>query len=414
MTLAKKTQSLASYDNAPFFEKAFKYAVKHDFIDQVRIDEIINDAATGSIQIAEYFGYSPHLRKNLEESTKLMVSLVSLYLEDTTNGALEKAAQLLKEKSFRSISRGGSQLLKTLYAMPEDNHFGFERFESESEFLKKCLINGISATKYKQVLKDCERFKRAISFASWLANKMGATLATLNNLHAPAAHVIRTALLSLAYGTKKVGGRSSFPDENGLFEIFTLMRKEWSFLGDVTCSKIFLNDIPDEFGNYATEILLSIQNDDLPKIVDQSLPLVSVFSDLKVRKYFYLHDSLGKVSKFDKMLAEEWFSLTGGTEDDALLLTLFLCSASGSQPKTQLKVSEAKSIVLSIRENGILEKEVLKLIGKAPHDEIEQLLALWGDFIEEARPFLLDKSDAKLNEVLVFLFDYCNIQKPKT
>ena len=53
------------------------------------------------------------------------------------------------------------------------------------------------------------------------------------------------------------------------------MRKEWGFLGDVTCSKIFLNDIPDEFGNYATEILLNIQSEDIPKIVDQSSTIKS-------------------------------------------------------------------------------------------------------------------------------------------
>ncbi|MBC7787230.1 MAG: hypothetical protein H7Z18_07250, partial [Methylophilaceae bacterium] len=123
--------------------------------------------------------------------------------------------------------------------------------------------------------------------------------------------------------------------------------------------------------------------------------------------------ALGKVSNFDKLLAEEWFSVTNGTEDDALLLTLFLCVASGLAPKTELKISEAKKAVSNIREKGILEKEVLKLIEKAPHEELEQLLALWSDFIDEAKPFLLDKTDEKLKQVMLFLVDYCNIQKAK-
>lgn len=414
MALNKKNQSVAAYDNAPFFEKAFRYAVQHNLLDQAGIDEIINDAATGSVQIAEYFGTSSHLRKNLEESMQRMVSLVSLYLEDTTDGELDKAAQLLKEKSFRSISRGGSQMLKALYSMPEDGHLGSTRFDTENEFLKKCLVKGMTVSKYRQAFKDCERFKREINFASWLVNKIGVSPNTFNDFHASAEHVIRTSLLSLAYGAKKVGSNKPvFPDEKGLFEIFTSIRKEWQFLGDVTCSKRFLEEIPDEFSHYAMETLLSIQNNDIPKIINQSIPLESVFGDLKARKYFYLHDPLGKVSKFDKMLAEEWFSITAGTEDDALLLTLFLCIASGLQPKTQLKVSEAKKAVLSIREKGLQEKDVFKLIEKAPHDEVEQLLSLWGDFIEEARPYLLDKSDEKLNEVMAYLFDHCNIQKPK-
>ena len=414
MASIQNNQSLASYENAPFFEKAFKYAVQYRLIDEAKIDEIVNDAATGTIQISEYFGTSSHLSTNLEDAKKRMVSLVSLYLEDTTDGDLDKAAQLLKEKPFRSLSRGGSQMLKTLYAMPEDNHFGTSRFESESEFIKKCLVNGMTVKKYRQTFKSCAQFDQEIKFASWLVNKFVASLNTFNHLFAPAEHVIRTSLLSLAYGAKKIGSKITFPDENGLFEIFTSIRKEWAFLGDVTYSNKFLDELPNTFVTYTQETLLSIKNDDFPKIVNQSIPLASVFADLKVRKYFYLHDTLGKVSKFDKLLAEEWFSVTNGTEDDALLLTLFLCVASGLAPKTRLKVSEAKKAVSNIREKGILENEVLKLIEKAPHEEVEQLLALWGDFIDEAKPFLLDKTDEKLKQVMLFLADYCNFHKAKT
>lgn len=410
MASTQKNQSVASYENAPFFERAFRYAIQHSLIDQARIDEIINDAAKGTIQIAEYFGTSSHLRANLEESKKRMVGLVSLYLEDTTDGDIASAAQLLKEKPFRSLSRSGSQMLKDLYLMPEDDHFGSPRIDSENEFLKKCLVSGMAVSKYRQTVRDCERFRHKLNFALWLAKKIGAPIHTLNDLHAPAEHVIRTSLLSLAYGAKKVGNKTSFPDENGLFEIFTSIRKEWGFLGDVTCSKKFLEDIPTEFNHLALEILSSIEHEDIPKIVNQSMPLEAVFKDFKVRKYFFLFNPLSEVSQFDKMLAKEWFSLTGGVEDDALLLTLFLCSASGVQPKTELTMSEAKKIVLTIREKGLLEKEVSKLIEKAPHDEVGQLLALWQDFIEEARPFLLDKSDEKLEQVMSHLIDHCNIR----
>lgn len=411
MALTQKNQSVASYDNAPFFERAFRYAVQHSLIDQARVDEIITDAAKGTLQITEYFGASSHLRVNLEESKKRMVNLVSLYLEHTTDGDIDRAVQLLKEKPFRSLSRGGSQMLKDLYLMPEDDHFGSPRLDSETEFLKKCLVNGMTVSKYRQTFKNCERFRKELNFASWLVKKTGAPIHKFNDLHAPAGHVVRTSLLSLAYGAKKVGShKASFPDENGLFEIFTAIRKEWGFLGDITCSKKFLEDIPGEFSQLALETLSSIENEDIPKIVNQSTPIEAVFSDLKARKYFFLFDPLNEVSKFDKMLAEEWFSLTGGVEDDALLLTLFLCVASGAQPKTGLTISEAKKMVLTIREKGLLEKEVSKLIEKAPHDEAGQLLALWGDFIEDARPFLLDKSDGKLEQVMAYLIDHCNIR----
>jgi hypothetical protein len=414
MTSTKNIQSVAAYDNAPFFEKALKYAIQHSIIDQVRIAEIISDAATGSIQIAEYFGESSHLRKSLETSKQHMVSLVSLYLEASTGGELNKAALLLKEKPFRALSRGGSQMLKTLYSLPEDNHFGSPRLDSEREFLKRSLNNGLSVTKYEQSFKACERFKRDIDFATLLAKKIGVPINQLNEHHVSAEQVIRTLLLSLAYGAKKiVSNKTAFPDEVSLFEIFKSIRKEFVFLGDVTCSTKFIDEIPAEFQSYATEALLNIKNEDISKVVNQSLTLESIFNELKDRQYFYLHDELNEVSRFDKGLSAEWFLLTGGTEDDALLLTLFLCAAAGINQETMLKASDAKKAVLNIRQHGLLQNEVMSLIKKAPFDEVAQLKSLWSEFIEEALPFLLDSSDEKLNEVIAYLVDRCNIQTAK-
>jgi hypothetical protein len=419
MALTQNTHSVAAYDNAPFFEKALKYAVDNNIIDQARLAEIINDAATGSLQIAEYFDESTHLRKNLEVSMNRMVSLVSLQLEDTTDGELDKAAQLLKDKPFRALSRGGSQMLKALYNMPEDEHFGSARLDSEREFLKKCLSKELSVAKYRQSFKDCERYKSHLNLATLLVKKLGATTSELDEMHASTQHVIRTSLLSLAYGAKKaITNKIKFPDENTLFEIFTSIRKEWALLGDVTCSSKFMDDVPAEFQAYTKATLQSIQNEDIPKIVNQSVGLESVLNDLKHSQYFYLHNQLNEVSRFDKALSADWFALTGGidasgNDEDSLLLTLFLCVAGGVDRKTTLKVFEAKKAVLNIRENGLLQNEVLNLIKTAPHDDIDQLTSLWDEFIDEASPYLLDSSDENLHEVMMYLTERCNIQKPK-
>lgn len=419
MAHTQHTHSVAAYDNAPFFEKVLKHAVQNNFIDQARLAEMINDAATGSLQIAEYFDESTHLRQNLEVSMRRMVSLVSLYLEDTTDGELDKAAQLLKDKPFRALSRGGSQMLKALYSMPEDENFGSSRLDSEREFLKKCLSKEPSVAKYRQSFKDCERYKNQINLATLLVKKLGATASELNDMHASSQHVIRTSLLSLAYGAKKaMANKNKFPDEATLLEIFTSMRKEWALLGDVTSSSKFIEDVPIELQANIKATLQSIQNEDIPKIVNQSINLELVLNDLKHSKYFYLYDQLNEVSRFDKALAADWFSLigntdAGSTDEDSLLLTLFLCVAAGVSHKTTLKVFEAKKAVLNIRENGLLQNEVLNLIKTAPQDDINQLMSLWDEFIDEASPYLLDSSDENLHEVMSYLTDRCNIQKTK-
>jgi len=407
--MSEKKQSIAAYENGLFFEKTLRYAVAHKLIHQDALIAIVNDAATGSVQIAEYFGASSHLRQNLENAKTKMAFLVSLYLEHTCDGDMLKAANLLNEKPFRALSRGGSQLLKTLYSLPEENYFGSPRLDSEVEFLKKQLAKGLTVNEYRKSLERGQLFKTEFNLAIWLLRKMGLATSAFSELHAPVEHVIRTCLLSLAYGAKKptVSG-FNFPDEHALFEIFTSIRKEWSFLGDVTSSTIFLKDIPVEFNDYLHQSLMSIQKDDIPKIVDSSVSLKSVFDQLKESKYFFLYNPLDAVSHFDKLQAEEWFTLSGGNDDDASLLSLLLCGAAGIKPKVGLSKNDVKKIVLAIRKNGLLETEVAKLINKASHEEIEQLTSLWQDFIEVAKPYLLDKSDDKFAQVMPFLIQHCN------
>ena len=401
-------QSLSAYENGPYLEKALRYGALHQILNQESLVAIINDAATGSVQIAEYFGNSSHLRQHLDDAKNKMVSLVSLYLEHTCDGDLFQAAQLLKDKPFRALSRGGSQMLKTLYALPEDNYFGSPRLESEAEFLKKQLTKGITVTRFRKLLKEGAHNKLKLNFASWLLKKMGANVSAFSELHAPSDHVIRTCILSLAYGAKKAASKgANYPDEGALFEIFTAIRKEWTFLGDVTSSKKFLIDVPAEFNVYAQQTLASIEEEDIPKIVNASIALQTTFDQLKVAQYFFLYNPMDAVSKFDQMQANEWFTMTGGSEDDASLLTLMLCRAAGMKPKTTLKANEAKKAVLAIRTHGFLQEEVLLLIDHAPHDEVDQLTALWQDFIEEANPYFQDKSDDKLVQVLSFLAHHC-------
>ncbi|MEY3884724.1 MAG: hypothetical protein RIS87_499 [Pseudomonadota bacterium] len=423
MNPAENNQSLAFYDNAPFFDRALKHAVQNRLIDQAKIDEMINDAATGTIQIAEYFGATAHLRENLQQASVWMASLVSLHLENESNGDLQLAAQMIKEKSFRTLSRGGSQMLKALYALPEDDHFGALRFDTESDFLKRCLSSHMTLAKYRQSMVMHSQFKLELGLANYLLKKMATTSRAFNDLHAPAKHVLRSAVLFMAYGAKKIAasklsagklstGKAGFPDENALFEIFTAMRKEWSFLGDVSCSEKFLEEIPEDYLPLALQTLASIQQEDIPKIVSPAVPLATIFADLKVRQYFFLFDPMNDVSQFDKKLAEEWFVLTNGTEDDALLLSLFISASAGLKLKTSLTVAEVKKAVLNIRENGLFEKEVIKLIKKAPHDEQEQLQSLWTEFIEDASLYLLDESDENLSEAVAYLKDHCNIIVP--
>ena len=75
------------------------------------------------VQIARYFG-TEFLRPELERARDRMVNLVSLYLESSCDGDLHSAAESLRDNSFLSRSKGGSDMLKALIAMPQNSHFG--------------------------------------------------------------------------------------------------------------------------------------------------------------------------------------------------------------------------------------------------------------------------------------------------
>ena len=115
--------AVALHDARPFFEKALHYGVQHGLINSARLDAIRADAPKGMVQIARYFG-SEYLRPELEKARARLVNLVSLSLEHSSGGDLRRAAEALRDHSFLSRSKGGSDLLKALIAMPQNSHFG--------------------------------------------------------------------------------------------------------------------------------------------------------------------------------------------------------------------------------------------------------------------------------------------------
>ncbi|MEO8121157.1 MAG: hypothetical protein ABI606_17770, partial [Rhodoferax sp.] len=111
------------YDARPFFEKALLFGVQNGIIDPQKLDAICEDAPKGMVQIARYFG-NEFLRPELEKAKDRMVNLVGLCLESTSKGDLALAAEALRDHSFLSRSKGGSDMLKSLVAMPQNSHFG--------------------------------------------------------------------------------------------------------------------------------------------------------------------------------------------------------------------------------------------------------------------------------------------------
>ena len=120
---AAAASALQLHDARPFFEKALVYGVQHGILGAERLAAIHADAPKGMVQIARYFG-TEFLRPELEKARDRMVNLISLYLLETTGGDLAQAAVSLRDHSLLSRSKGGSDLLRRLIALPESSNFG--------------------------------------------------------------------------------------------------------------------------------------------------------------------------------------------------------------------------------------------------------------------------------------------------
>ena len=122
---AAADQSLALFDSRPFFEKALQHGLRHGLFSPEKLAALRQEGPKGMVQIARYFG-TEYLRPDLERARDRLVNLVSLYLEETSGGDLQRAAEDLRDHSLLSRSKGGSEMLKALIAMPQNTHFGMQ------------------------------------------------------------------------------------------------------------------------------------------------------------------------------------------------------------------------------------------------------------------------------------------------
>ena len=390
LTSSPPASAVALHDARPFFEKALQFGVRHGIIDPLKLEAICTDAPKGMVQIARYFG-SEFLRPELEKARDRMVNLVSLYLEQTTGGDLRKAAESLRDHSFLSRSKGGSDMLKALIATPQNSHFGMNErggfTDKHIPLLAKWSLRSLAD--YRAELAQRNAVAQVIDAAVWLAHELGVDADELEDSGKDAEAVIRTALLTLAMG------RTEMPDWVAFEKGVAALRKacgapqatvktaaqegEKPAAKARVAAKAGANStafsltlparLPDEFKAVVEAVRLSVVAD-LPKILDASLPARKLFDQTPafMGRYFWIEDGLSEVDHHDRSASEAWNKATGGHNDDSSLLTLFLCVAAGAAPKTLLTEKGAAALIRKVRKSGLkpeLASQYILEIGRA-------------------------------------------------
>ncbi len=418
--------AVALHDARPFFEKALQYGVQHGLIDQARLDTICADAPKGMVQIARYFG-SEFLRPELEKAKDRMVNLVSLYLEHSTGGDLRKAAESLRDHSFLSRSKGGSDMLKALIATPQNSHFGMNErggfTDKHIPLLAKWSLRSLAD--YQAELAQRSQVALVIDAAVWLAHDLGLDADDLEDSGKDAEAVIRTALLANALGLTRM------PDWVAFEKAVTTLRQASGVAPAAKAPARKTARAPKPGSNPAAGLALALPEDlpaefravvegvrqsviaDLPKILDASQPARKLFDQTPafIGRYFWIEDGLSEVEHHDRSASEAWNKVTGGHTDDGSLLTLLLCVATGSPPKTLLTEKAAATLIRKIRKTGIDPERALQYLEQhAPAQHQEDYASLWRSFIDEARATLQSDLDYALKDALALLRRECNVK----
>ena len=396
---------MALFDERPFFEKALAYGVAHGLIGAERIEALRTEAPKGMVQIARYFG-TEYLRPDLEKARERMVNLVSLYLQDSCDGDLHRAALALRDHSLLSRSKGGSDLLKAMIAMPQNTHFGMQDgrgFKDEQiPALERWSLRSHADYRLERAKRD--QVAHVMDAALWCAQQWELDADTLHEEAPDAEAVLRTALLwSLAK-------RSVVPDWPGFAQTIAVLRKKYAATAQPP-ALVLPKGLPAAFAPALRAVAESMQADWV-RIMDSDTPARKLFAQTPAftGRYFWLEDGLAEVEDFERQVSAAWSKATGGHEDEGSLLTLLLCVAAGSAHKTLLTEKAAATLIRKIRKTYMDAGLASRFIrDHAPTAYQSDYLRMWDEFMEEALPVLRSDADYALHDALALLRRECNI-----
>jgi hypothetical protein len=394
---------MALFDERPFFEKALAHGLQHGLIDADKLAAIRADAPKGMVQIARYFG-SEFLRPELEKAKDRLVNLISLNLQHSSGGDLQVAAQALREHSLLSRSKGGSDLLKAMIVMPQNTHFGMADARSFSDdqipVLERWTLK--SYADYQAEFAKRKHVADVVDAAIWCAAQCDLDIDALQEEGKDAEAVVRTALLLTL--TK----RTEMPDWPAFNQLITALRKKYATGGQLPPLAL-PKGLPAPW-QPAVEALRQSVLADWPRIMDAAATPKKLFDQTPafLGRYFWLDDGLAEVEEFERSVSATWAKTTGGHEDEGSLLTLLLCVAAGSAPKTLLTEKAACALVRKIRKSGLDSDAAVAFVqSHAPAQFQADYVDMWKSFLEEAQPILRSDADYALHDALALLRREC-------
>jgi hypothetical protein len=295
-------------------------------------------------------------------------------------------------------------MLKALIAMPQNSHFGMHESTGFTDehipLLAKWALRTLP--EYQAELALRSQIALLVDSAIWFAEALGKDMSDLEEAGKDAEAVIRTGLLALATRHKDM------PDWVAFEKMVVALRKK-RVANPLAIA--LPKDLPEAFRATVEGVRQSVVAD-LPKILDPSVAPRKLFDQTPafMGRYFWLEDPLNEVDHFERTSSAAWDTATGGHGDDSSLLTLFLCLATGSKPKTLLTEKAAATLMRKIRKTGLKAPLAdLFIVNHAPKNHQSDYLELWESFVADALPTLQSDFDIAQKDAMALLRRECNI-----
>lgn len=406
--------ALAQVDPRPFFEKALCFGLDQGLLSPAHLQNLLADGPKGIVQIANFFG-TAHLRPELENARRRMVNLASLYLEDLSDGDLRLAALSLRDKTFLAHSKGGSEMLKRLHAMPAFKIITEHRVSAENQrdFLNDhSLASALSLADYRAALAERRTCQREIDFAQWLAKKLGVPKTQIDAASDTEADMVfRSAMLAVFVAKAPL----RMPSRSGFVRLVEAAKNKRAKLDEARLDGL-LKDAPPEFQQLGRKEMLNFIGTCLPEIRNAARTADSLLYGESSLPFFVVEDIDEDNREYEKLVAKEWHRITDGEDDDpAVVSTVFLLVATGFPPKSKLLLREAKEIIRVFRTSGFDSRAVVGFVeAHAPHQIRDDMKSLWlDDLLPEAEVRLADSDpqwpDTHLERALDYVRKTCRV-----
>lgn len=361
---------LVSHDDRTLFEKAWVQGIATGVIDSDVSARITRDGARAMRQYACLMG-SDYLRPDLERAMRTMLGLINLHLEYESGNDVDRAARSIAVNGIGYHTRGAARHMKAA---------GYD----ERSIVTQHAYMDIAS--FRALIAENENALRRMSAAIWSLDVIGYG----DDIDlADASQAICTALLFIIFRP----GATWSGDMAG----FETMLKAVRAKAKGRTPKVPAG-VPDEYRATLEDEWSRHGKTIMRLVLDKTIKLHQLSSHARITELLLVPGtaSLSDIDDAASMVTSHWKQLTGGSDDEDVLMTVMLSGVVFEKTKRTLTTAEAKTIAAGIHTPPPEARLQAWLNENAPHAFQSGLVDLWNHFWSEAEMISPDSEARRL------------------